>query len=142
MNPMRPLVAVSLAGVSGFWAAVARGEDAGAGSAFGSSLQAVAALLAVIAAIFGLAWLAKRLSAAPGRTNLVRVLSAAAVGTRERVVVVEVGESWLVVGVASGQVNLLHTMPRGEIPPPRAAAAAGSFVEKLREVRLRHGQPS
>ena len=45
-----------------------------------------------------------------------RVVAGAAVGTRERVVIVEVGSTWLVLGVAAGQVSRLHEMPR----PPEA----------------------
>ncbi|MEO8837964.1 MAG: flagellar biosynthetic protein FliO, partial [Herbaspirillum sp.] len=33
-------------------------------------------------------------------------------GNRERVLVVEVGEQWIVVGVAAGRVNALANMPR------------------------------
>jgi flagellar protein FliO/FliZ len=32
-------------------------------------------------------------------------------------VLVEVNDTWLVVGVAPGQVNALHTMPKGQLPP-------------------------
>jgi len=58
------------------------------------------------------------------------------VGQRERVVVVEIGESWLVLGVAAGQVRALHTMPAGKLPnapaaPLAAFAGTGAFSQKL-----------
>ena len=43
-----------------------------------------------------------------------RVVGGVSVGTRERVVVLEVADTWLVVGVAPGQVQTLHTLPRQE----------------------------
>ena len=37
-------------------------------------------------------------------------------GTRERIALVEVGDTWLVLGIAPGQISTLHSMPKGEIP--------------------------
>ena len=92
-------------------------EMAPAVSTAGSLLQVFIGLVAVLLLIAGAAWLAKRLGVTQvGGSNLLRVVSSASVGTRERVVVVEVGESWLVVGVAPGSVNALMTLPKGEIP--------------------------
>jgi flagellar protein FliO/FliZ len=75
----------------------------------------------VLAAIAAVAWAAKRLNPAQtgsgGPGSALRVISATAVGQRERVVLVEVGATWLVVGVAPGQVSSLHSMPRPDIVP-------------------------
>lgn len=90
----------------------------GAGQIFGL----FAGTLLVLAVIGGVAWLLKRLSPhGYGTGGVLRVIAGAAVGQRERVVVVEIGSSWLVVGVAPGSVNLLQQMPRADLP-----AAAGS----------------
>ncbi|MHB1061000.1 MAG: flagellar biosynthetic protein FliO, partial [Thiobacillus sp.] len=46
------------------------------------------------------------------------------VGARERVVVVEVDNTWLLLGVGGGNVRLLHTLPRpadSNIPPAERA---------------------
>lgn len=40
-----------------------------------------------------------------------RVVGSTAVGTKERVVIVEVEHTWLVLGVGGGEVNKLHEMP-------------------------------
>jgi len=62
-------------------------------------------------------------------------------GQRERVVIVEVAGTWLVLGVAPGQVSKLH-----ELPAPAADAAPaspvdaplpGSFAERFGQA-LRH----
>ena len=79
----------------------------------GSLLQVGLALVLVLTAISAVAWLIKRIQ--PGHAasgNLLRVVSATAVGQRERVVLVEVGATWLVVGVAAGNVTALHSMPK------------------------------
>jgi flagellar protein FliO/FliZ len=59
-----------------------------------------------------LAWLARRYLPGMGAQGAVRVIGATMVGPRERVVVVEVEDVRLVLGVGSGQVRLLHTLPR------------------------------
>jgi flagellar protein FliO/FliZ len=55
-----------------------------------------------------------------------RVIGGVALGTRERLVLVEVGETWLVIGVAPGQVSAVHAMPRPDgIAIPEAQAQPG-----------------
>ncbi|MEK7877891.1 MAG: flagellar biosynthetic protein FliO [Pseudomonadota bacterium] len=79
----------------------------------GSMLQMLAGLLLVLAVIGAAAWLLKRVAANPGTaTGSIRVVAGAAVGQRERVVLVEIGGTWLVLGVAPGQVRALHSMPK------------------------------
>src|SRR5690606_4060185 len=79
----------------------------------GAMLQSFFALLVVLGVIVGAAWLLKRTQRLQGTGNdVVRNVAAVAVGPKERVVVVEVGETWLVLGVAPGQVRPLHTLPR------------------------------
>jgi flagellar protein FliO/FliZ len=87
-------------------------------STAGSLLQVFIGLIAVLLLIAATAWAAKRLGVTRGSAfNLLRVISSTSVGTRERVVVIEIGESWLVVGVAPGSVNALMTLPKGEPQP-------------------------
>jgi flagellar protein FliO/FliZ len=110
-------------------------EAAPAVSAAGSLLQVFIGLVAVLLLIAGAAWVAKRLGVTQvGASNLLRVVSSASVGTRERVVVVEVGESWLVVGVAPGSVNALMTLPKGELPSPGAPILSGNFGVRLQQM--------
>ena len=100
-------------------------------------LQAGFALTMVIGLIFLFAWVARRFGLQPsGNGRLLKIVSSAMVGQRERVVVVEIGESWLVLGVAAGQVRALHTMPAGKLPDAPAAplavfAGTGAFSQKL-----------
>ncbi|MNN99031.1 Flagellar protein FliO [compost metagenome] len=59
-------------------------------------------------------------------------------GPRERVVIVEVADTWLVLGVAPGQVSKLHELPApaAEVAPA-AAAPDGRFAERLAQA-LKH----
>ncbi|WP_236707694.1 flagellar biosynthetic protein FliO [Sterolibacterium denitrificans] len=105
------------------------------GSTGGGSLQVIFGLLLVALLLAGSLYLLKRLAAPSGGTTLLRIISAAAVGARERVVVVEVGETWLVLGVAPGQVNKLHELPRQALPDGgRPAAPHQAFADRLRQI--------
>ncbi len=102
-----------------------------------SLLQVLLGLAVVIALLLGGLWLLKRLSAPRGAAaGMLRIIAGTAVGPRERVVLVEVGDTWLVVGVAPGQVRALHQLPRQEIPPDPAAPypAGKDFASRLKQV--------
>lgn len=103
-------------------------------------LQAGFGLAVVVALIFLCAWAARRFGLqTTGSGRLLKVVSSAMVGQRERVVVVEIGDSWLVLGVAAGQVRALHTMPAEKlhdaptVPAMQAMTGAGAFSQKLLE---------
>ena len=103
-------------------------------------LQAGFGLAMVLALIFLCAWAARRFGLQqPGSGRLLKVVSSAMVGQRERVVVVEIGGSWLVLGVAAGQVRALHTLPAEKLsetvatPATNGVTGAGAFSEKLLE---------
>ncbi|ODU35969.1 MAG: flagellar biosynthetic protein FliO [Thiobacillus sp. SCN 63-374] len=104
-------------------------------SAAGSLLQVFIGLVAVLLLIAATAWVAKRFGVTRGgASNVLQVISSASVGARERVVVVEVGESWLVVGVAPGSVNALTTLPKGTLPSPAAPGLPASFAAGLQNL--------
>ena len=104
-------------------------------SAAGSLLQVFIGLVAVLLLIAGTAWAAKRLGVTHGGSpGLLHVVGSASVGTRERVVMVEVGDSWLVVGVAPGSVNALLTLPKGEIQSAATSGLNASFAARLQQM--------
>lgn len=81
----------------------------------GSIVQIIFSLLLVLAAIVLVAWLLKRMNLAQqGSGNLLKVLGGTSIGQRERIVLVEVKDTWLVVGVGPGQIRTLHTLDRPE----------------------------
>ena len=130
MRGFRPLAAAPLLLIA---AAAHAAQQQVPGSA-GGLLQVLLGLGAVLALMAGAAWVLRRLGvhgAAAG--NLVKVVGAASVGNRERVVVVEVGEQWIVVGVAPGRVNALSSMPRQEQPAAPPGATPNNFAGWLKQ---------
>ena len=90
------------------------------------AVQAGLGMLLVLGLIFACAWLARRfgLQRFGGGGQVVKVVSTASIGQRERVVVVEVADTWLVLGVTSNQINTLHSLPAQSVPGARVAAPA------------------
>ena len=78
-----------------------------------SIAQIIFSLLLVLAAIVAVGWLLKRMNVAQqGTGNLLKVVGSVAVGQRERVVLVEIDDTWLVIGVGPGQIRTLHTLEK------------------------------
>jgi flagellar protein FliO/FliZ len=107
-------------------------------------LQTASGLAVVIALIFLCAWAARRLGLQKHNSGrLVKIVASTAIGQRERIVVVEIGGTWLTLGVTPGQIQSLHSMPAQTLPeepklPIRqgalaAGTAASLFAQKLRE---------
>ncbi len=53
-----------------------------------------------------------------------KTIGGASLGGKERVAVVEIGDTWLVLGAAPGNVRLLHTMPAGSASADAVAIGA------------------
>lgn len=78
----------------------------------GSLLTVLLSLGLILGGFVAVAWLARRYLPGMGAQGAVKVVGTTAVGARERVVVVEVDNTWLLLGVGGGNVRLLHTLPR------------------------------
>ena len=76
-------------------------------------LQTTLGLALVLALIVGGAWLLRRVAPAGRAGTPIKVISTQSVGQRERVVLIEVGDEWLLLGVAPGAVRMLHALPKG-----------------------------
>lgn len=98
-----------------------------------SVTQMLLGLAVVLALLFAGLHALKRLSAPRGAASAVRVVAATAVGPRERVVLVEVADTWLVVGVAPGSVRPLHTLPRQDLPAAQPVRSTNDFAGWLRQ---------
>ncbi|MBV7486326.1 flagellar biosynthetic protein FliO [Bordetella sp. BOR01] len=101
-------------------------------------VRVVIGLLLVLAAILAAAWLARR-SGLAGRTRsgLLRQVACVQVGPRQSVTVLQIEDTWLVVGVTPSQLTPLHTLPAGTAPP--APAELGAFAGKLSQALKRRG---
>lgn len=112
------------------------------GSATGSLLQTLFALIVVLGVLGALAWFLKRYGpkAMGGSANL-RVVGSLNLGGRERLLVVEIGNQWIVVGASPGRVNALATMPKQESADMASGSAtlaphtqpANSFADWLKQ---------
>jgi flagellar protein FliO/FliZ len=108
----------------------------------GSLTQLTLSLIAVVALIVGLSWALKRLrfGAAKG-SGTIAVLEELALGPRERIVLVRVGDSQVLLGVAPGSVVSLTPLAA----PLAVAGPAGgpAFADRLRELMKKRpgGQP-
>lgn len=95
----------------------------------GSLGGAVVALVLVVGLILALAWLAKRLPGLAGTSNpALRVVGSLSIGPRERVVVVAIGDTQLLLGVGAGGTRTLHTLTE---PLPIAASTTPAFAQLL-----------
>lgn len=80
----------------------------------GSILKMVLGLGVVLAVMAFISWVVKRmLPSAITQNTAVKVVGGVSVGSRERVVVLEVADRWLVVGVAQGQVSAIANLEAG-----------------------------
>lgn len=112
----------------------------------GSMLTQVSSVLAVIILlILACAWIAKRTGFVPKRgargQQELSVSASCQVGQRERVVIVDVKDARLVLGVTAQQITHLHTLPPlpgQENPEPPAAAA--DFRQVLQTLLKRPGK--
>ncbi len=68
-------------------------------------------LVLVVAVIFALAWMVKRLNLTQHSQNgLLRIVAGLAVGTKDRIVLVQVGEEQILLGLSPGRIEKLHTL--------------------------------
>ncbi|MDO8465988.1 MAG: flagellar biosynthetic protein FliO [Gallionella sp.] len=112
----------------------------------GSIVQIIFSLLLVLAAIVLVAWLLKRMNMSQqGSVKLLKVLGAVPIGQRERIVLIEIKDTWLVVGVGPGQIRTLHSLqkmddPATDLQPTEAQPSGSKFSSLLSSVLNNHRQ--
>jgi flagellar protein FliO/FliZ len=127
----------SLSSLSALAAVPAWAADAAPGPVFGV-MQMLLGLAFVLGLIVFASWLLRRFGAGPTAPgSLVRIVTAASVGPREKVVLVEIKDSWLVLGVAPGRVSMLHQLPRQALPQdsPQGVPGFGRWLAEARRGR-------
>ena len=107
----------------------------------GAVLQTLLGLAIVIAFVFGCAWLARKFGLQGNkRTGLVKVIGGASLGNKERVTVIEIGDTWLVLGAAPGNVRLLHTLPAGSAEINGGGTGGADGTEAIKPMQGSFGQ--
>lgn len=73
-----------------------------------------------------------------------KIIGSAAVGQRERVVLIEVANKVLVLGVTAQAINSLHSFDAAELPTPTTSAppSGNEFATRLKAMleKSRHGK--
>lgn len=98
----------------------------------GSELLSFAlSLIVVVAAIVTFGWLYSR-GRTVGRTNgVINVVASRALGTRERLLLVEIADKQLLVGMTASQVQTLHVFDK-PIVNVTAKSESGGFASRLK----------
>ncbi|MCB1760519.1 MAG: flagellar biosynthetic protein FliO [Gammaproteobacteria bacterium] len=100
--------------------------------AAGALTETAMGLIAIIALIFALSWFFRRFGrqALSGK-GMVSVVGGVSLGPRERAVLLQVGATRLLVGVAPGQVRTLHVLDAEEAADTATDGIA--FDQRLRQ---------
>lgn len=136
-----PVLALSLSGLLLPLTATAGGATE-PGIPAGTFLQTLLALGLIVALLGGTAWLARKVSGGKGfGRGGMRVVGGVALGPKERIILVEVGEQWLVIGIVPGQIRTLHRLPKGAAMPDEISAPASDrpFAQWLKQTMERRG---
>ncbi|MCX4192944.1 flagellar biosynthetic protein FliO [Methylophaga sp. OBS1] len=103
-----------------------------------SLLQTVMGLVLVLGCIVLVAWLLKRTTSFHTAANgKMKVIAGLPLGTRERAVLVQVGDEQLLLGVTPQQVNLLYKL---DTPLPTGNTERADFAGKLRQIMQQRGE--
>ncbi|MBK7673905.1 MAG: flagellar biosynthetic protein FliO [Candidatus Accumulibacter sp.] len=116
------------------------GASEAAGISASAMLQTVLGVAVVISILFLAAYLLRKLNSGRGFGNNgpLRVVGGLMVGTRERIVLVEIGDTWIVVGLVPGQIRTLHTLPKGELKP--GSDGERHFAQWLKQITERKNE--
>lgn len=111
-------------------------DTANASVGTGTFIQAGLALALIVSVLFGLAWLARKANGGKGfGQGGMKIVGGVALGPRERIVLIEVGDEWLVIGIVPGQIRTLHRLAKGAALPADAAGSSDSpFSQWLKSV--------
>jgi len=88
----------------------------------------------VVGLIFLLAWLMRRVQRiGPQRNQLIKLLSSQALGPRDRLLLVQVGQEQILLGLTPGRITPLHVLNE-PVQLPDAPAATPEFAQRLLEL--------
>jgi flagellar protein FliO/FliZ len=132
----------ALAATVGGEAANTAGSSVGAtvaaasgGSMAGQLTQLLLGLLVVLGVILALAWVVRRVQqAAPRSGQVIEIVSARALGPRDRLVLVQVGDEQVLIGVSPGRIATLHVMKEPVSAAKRPEQATPEFAQRLMEL--------
>jgi flagellar protein FliO/FliZ len=105
----------------------------------GSLAQLTFSLMAIVALLFAIGWVLKRTRVVGTRSRgQLRVLDEIALSPRERVLLLRVGDSQVLVGIGAGGMVGLTPLATPIVLPP-VPTPAPAFADRLRELMKRGG---
>ena len=136
-----PLGATSLflASASALAQSATIAEPPGVGSS--AIVQMLLALGLIIGLLFAGAFLLRKLNGGHnfGQNGPLKIIGGLMISPRERIVLIEIENDWLVVGVVPGQIKTLHTLAKGELPPNKKNEIAfGQWLKQVTERNKTH----
>jgi flagellar protein FliO/FliZ len=131
-------LALSLHPFSSF--AQATTTDAPPGVTGTAMLQMMLGLMLIVSILFLGAYFLRKLNGGRtfGNTGPLKIVGGLMISPRERVVLIEVEDTWIVVGIVPGQIKTLHTLSKGEIPP--ASESKLPFGDWLKQITERNNE--
>nr|WP_246859074.1 flagellar biosynthetic protein FliO [Dickeya oryzae] len=103
--------------------------------------QVGTALCGVLLLILLVAWVLRKLGFAPQakNSNVMKMVATYPVGQRERIVIVEVDNTWLVLGITAQQITHLHTLSARSIndSPSAESITPADFLQFLKKATKR-----
>jgi flagellar protein FliO/FliZ len=97
-------------------------------------MRVIFGLLIVLIIILLLAWILKRLNASNfSTTKGFKSLAVMTLGTKEKIMLVQAGERYLLIGITSGSINLLHDFGE-QLPSGFDGEGKPSFAALLKSV--------
>ncbi|MDB6443573.1 MULTISPECIES: flagellar biosynthetic protein FliO [Pseudomonas] len=101
----------------------------------GQLAQLVLGLLLVLGLIFFLAWLLRRVQQAgpAGKGQVIDIVGSRALGPRDRLVLVQVGNEQILLGLSPGTITALHVL-KEPVQVPSTEQATPEFAQRLMEL--------
>lgn len=94
-------------------------------------LKLTGGLILVVLVIVALAWLVKKLNLSQqSGQGLIRVVAGLSLGTRDRIVLLQVGEEQILVGLSPGRIEKLHTLAQ-PLELPDGPAVGANFADRF-----------
>ncbi|KPY33065.1 Flagellar protein FliO [Pseudomonas syringae pv. primulae] len=125
---MLPSLALAAEPVAQAAPAVANTVSSGMG---GQVMQLLFGLLLVVGLIFALAWVMRRVQrVGPNNSQIIELVSTRAIGPRDRLVLVQVGDEQVLLGITPGNITTLHVL-KEPVQVPVREQATPEFAQRL-----------
>ncbi|WP_434590983.1 flagellar biosynthetic protein FliO [Pseudomonas sp. R4-83] len=102
----------------------------------GQLTQLVFGLLLVLGLIFFLAWLLRRVQQAgpAGKGQVIELIGSRALGPRDRLMLVQVGNEQILLGLSPGSITALHVLKEPVEVPTASEKATPEFAQHLLKI--------